>query len=286
MLSFPLQTRPNTLRIGSNLLDLTTPKVMGVLNLTDDSFFDGGRFKGSEAAKSQIAKLVEDGADLLDLGAYSSRPGAKDVPVEVEIERLVPIVRWINLQCPSIGISIDTFRASVARVCVDNGAHIINDISGGTLDPDLFNTVADLKVPYILMHMRGTPQTMQQQTEYANLILEMSRYFVKRIAELRSLGVTDIILDPGFGFAKTTQQNFSLLDQLTAFEFLGLPLLGGISRKSMIYKTLGLRPAEALNGTTVLNTILLLKGVQLLRVHDVREAVQCIKLVNAMQTAG
>lgn len=272
-----------TLRLGGRLLDLQKPQVMGILNLTQDSFFDGGQYLGLDAAKDQAERMIAEGAQLLDLGAYSSRPGAADVPANEEILRLKPMVEWLAAQHPQIGISVDTFRAQVAEQAINAGGHIINDISGGGLDPAMFETVGRLQVPYVLMHMRGNPQNMQQLTQYDDLFGEIAQYFAERIAQLRSCGVKDIILDPGFGFAKTTEQNFALLDQLDGFEFLGWPILGGISRKSMIYKTLGITPQEALNGTTVLNTLLLQKGVSILRVHDVKEAVETVRLFDALQ---
>jgi dihydropteroate synthase len=272
----------HTLLLGSKIFDLSKVQVMGILNVTKDSFYDGGQYTGMDAAKSRLDQMVEDGASMIDLGAYSSRPGALDVPVQVEVERLLPVIRWMNQNHPDIGLSVDTFRSSVAQVAIEHGAHIINDISGGSLDPAMFETVANLQVPYILMHMRGTPQDMQLQTDYEDLLTDMSRYFAERIARLRQLGVKDILLDPGFGFAKTTAQNFELLARLDHFDFFDLPLLGGVSRKSMIYKTLEITPQEALNGTTVIHTMLLQKGVKILRVHDVKEAVQVVRLVEAL----
>ncbi|MFC3198773.1 dihydropteroate synthase [Parapedobacter deserti] len=264
---------------GGRLLDLSIPKVMGILNITPDSFFDGGRYNTVDAAVLRAEKLLEEGADMLDIGAYSSRPGAAQVSPSEEQDRLIPVIEACRVNFPEAIISIDTFRADVARASIAAGAHLINDISGGTLDYGMFATIAELQVPYILMHMRGTPDTMQQLTDYTDVVQEINLFFGKQIAALRALGVKDIILDPGFGFAKTLKQNYELLRRLDELHLHGLPILGGISRKSMIYKKLGLGPTDALNGTTVLNTVLLIKGVKLLRVHDVRAAKEAITLL-------
>lgn len=264
---------------GGRLIDFSSPKVMGIVNVTPDSFFDGGRHNTIDAALRHAEKLLEEGADVLDLGAYSSRPGAANVNPEEEVGRLLPIIDAITTRFPEAILSIDTFRADVARAGVEAGAHIINDISGGTLDEQMFATVAKLQVPYVLMHMRGTPDTMQQLTDYTDLAQEVNLFFGTQIATLRQLGVKDIILDPGFGFAKTLQQNYDLLNRLEELHIHGLPILGAISRKSMIYKKLGITPDEALNGTTVLHTLLLTKGVQILRVHDVKAAKEVIALL-------
>ncbi len=252
---------------------------MGILNITPDSFYDGGRHNTVSAALAQAEKLLTAGADILDIGAYSSRPGAADVSAAEESARLLPVIEAITTRFPEAVLSIDTFRADVARACMAAGAHIVNDISGGTLDSGMFATVAELQVPYILMHMRGTPDTMQQLTDYDDIINDVSTFFGKQVAALRQLGVRDIILDPGFGFAKTLEQNYELLHGLEALHVHGLPILGAISRKSMIYRKLGIKPDTALNGTTVLNTVLLMKGVQLLRVHDVEAAKEAIALL-------
>ncbi|MFB2120314.1 dihydropteroate synthase [Parapedobacter sp. 2B3] len=264
---------------GGKLIDLSSPKVMGILNITPDSFYDGGRHHTVPTALAQAEQLLAEGADILDLGAYSSRPGATDVSAREESDRLLPIIEAIRSRFPEAILSIDTFRAKVARACIAAGAHIINDISGGTLDGEMFATVADLQVPYILMHMRGTPDTMQRLTDYSDLVGEISLFFGKQVAALRQLGVRDIILDPGFGFAKTLEQNYELLNRLETMHVHGLPILGAISRKSMIYRKLGIKPEDALNGTTVLNTVLLLKGVHILRVHDVKAAKEAIALL-------
>ncbi len=265
-----------TLNIRGRLLDLSTPRVMGIVNVTPDSFYDGGRHH--TAAADHAARLLEEGADLLDIGAYSSRPGAAEVSEQEELDRLLPVVEQVNRRFPAVPVSVDTFRASVAAAAVTAGAGVVNDISGGMLDPDMFATVARLDVPVILMHMRGTPATMQQLTDYPDMMAEICTYFGERMQQLRDLGVKDIILDPGFGFAKTIGQNYELLRRLDELHMFGLPLLGALSRKSMIYKTLGITAEQALNGTTVLHTMMLMKGVRILRVHDVKEAREAITL--------
>lgn len=264
---------------GGKLIDLSSPKVMGILNITPDSFYDGGRHNTVDAALLQAEKLLTTGADILDIGAYSSRPGAAEVSVDEEQARLLPVIAAITTRFPESILSIDTFRADVARASVEAGAHIINDISGGTLDEQMFATIAELQVPYILMHMRGTPNTMQRLTDYEDVVQDVNLFFGGQVARLREMKVTDIILDPGFGFAKTLQQNYDLLNRLEELHIHGLPILGAISRKSMIYKKLGVTPDEALNGTTVLHTLLLTKGVKILRVHDVKEAKEVIALL-------
>jgi dihydropteroate synthase len=271
-----------TLNVNGRLLDLSVPKVMGILNLTPDSFFDGGRHDTTDAATRRTEQMLKEGADLIDIGAYSSRPNAADISREEEIRRLLPTLRQIRKEFPETILSIDTFRAEVARVAVAEGVHIINDISAGQLDPEMFSTAAALKVPYILMHMRGTPQTMQQHTEYENVLNEVLDYFIIRVQELIALGVVDIVLDPGFGFSKTTAQNFELLNKLEVFRMLGFPILTGVSRKGMIWKTLDITPEEALNGTTVINTIALMKGSKILRVHDVKAASEAVRLVTCL----
>lgn len=264
---------------GGKLIDLSSPKVMGILNITPDSFYDGGRHNTVDAALLQAEKLLTTGADILDIGAYSSRPGAAEVSVDEEQARLLPVIAAITTRFPESILSIDTFRADVARASVEAGAHIINDISGGTLDEQMFATIAELQVPYILMHMRGTPNTMQRLTDYEDVVQDVNLFFGGQLARLREMKVTDIILDPGFGFAKTLQQNYDLLNRLEELHIHGLPILGAISRKSMIYKKLGVTPDEALNGTTVLHTLLLTKGVKILRVHDVKEVKEVIALL-------
>ena len=259
---------------------LDTPKVMGILNITPDSFFDGGRYKGEKEILSRVEKMLEHGAAIIDIGGYSTRPGAAEVSESKEISRVSGTINTILKHFPDTNISIDTFRSSVARSAVENGAVMINDISGGTLDNNMFATVAELDVPYVLMHMRGTPQNMNQLTKYDNLLSEMVTFFQEKVSNLQEAGVKDIIIDPGFGFAKTISQNYEILKNLKYFEILNLPILAGLSRKSTIYKSLQIKPEEALNGTTVLNTIALMNGASLLRVHDVKEATETIKLFN------
>jgi len=267
-----------TLNAGGRLIDLSSPKVMGIINLTPDSFFAGSRKPSIDEAVQQAQKMLNEGADFLDLGAYSSRPGAEDISVQEETDRLLPAVEAIVKQFPDAVLSIDTFRAKVAETAVKAGAHIINDISGGQLDNDMFTTVASLQVPYILMHMRGTPENMQQQTAYEDVFAEVYDYFSNKYHQLKQLGVHDVIIDPGFGFAKERAHSYALMNRLQDFDLLQLPVLVGISRKQMIYGTLGITAAEALNGTTALNTIALTKGANILRVHDIKEAVETVKI--------
>ena len=274
-----------TLNAKGKLIDLSTPKVMGIINLTPDSFFEGSRKQSVDDALIQAEKMLNEGATFLDLGAYSSRPGAEDISVQEEMDRLLPVVEAIARNFPDAVLAIDTFRASVAEAAINTGAHIINDISGGQLDDQMFAIVAKLNVPYILMHMKGNPQTMVQLAAYEDVFNEVLDYFTTRIHQLKQLGVNDVIIDPGFGFAKKPEHGFALLNRLNEFEKLGLPLLAGVSRKKMIYGTLGITADEALNGTTVLNTIALTKGASILRVHDVKEAVQAVKLFNMMNKA-
>ena len=258
-----------------------SPRVMGILNTTPDSFFDGGRYVDEKTIIERADKMIADGADFIDVGGYSSRPGADDITPEDEIRRVVDCIRSIRNVYPNIPISIDTFRARVAEEALKAGANLINDISGGQLDPSMFNLVAEAQVPYILMHMRGTPQNMTSHVLYENLLRDILVFFEKKMSELHGLGVKDIVVDPGFGFAKTLEQNYELLKNLEYFKVLELPLLAGVSRKSFIYKKLGVSSTEALNGTTVLNTIALMNGARILRVHDVKEAVETVKLYNS-----
>ena len=253
---------------------------MGILNVTPNSFFDGGKYKNEKELLSQAEKMILDGATFLDIGAYSSKPNAEFVSEEEEISRIIPVVDSIMKQFPEAILSIDTFRSQVAQVCIEAGAGIINDISAGNLDQKMLETIAKYKVPYIMMHMRGTPQTMQSLTHYEDIVKEMLFYFSERIREARRLGINDLIIDPGFGFAKTLEQNYEVLRKLDLFEILELPLLIGFSRKSMIYKPLETNAENALNGTSVLNTIALTKGAKILRVHDVKEAMECVVLFN------
>ncbi|MCR9182107.1 MAG: dihydropteroate synthase [Flavobacteriaceae bacterium] len=271
-----------TLNCKGTLIDLSTPKVMGILNVTPDSFYDGGTLKDDSALLGQAEIMLREGATFLDVGGYSSRPGAIAISVEEELQRVLPAIQLILREFPDALISVDSFRSEVALQSVEAGAALVNDISAGLLDEVMLPTVAKLQVPYVMMHMRGTPQTMKNLTDYEDVTLEVLRYFSERIAAARQAGINDIIADPGFGFAKTITQNFELLSKLELFKNLNVPFLAGLSRKSMIYKTLNTTPHEALNGTTVLNSIALLKGASILRVHDVKEAVECVRLVERM----
>ncbi|AXT56347.1 dihydropteroate synthase [Aquimarina sp. AD1] len=269
-----------TINCKGSLIDLSTPKVMGILNLTPDSFYDGGKYKDESQILHQAEKMLREGATFIDLGAYSSRPGADHISIEEEENRILPIITLLLSKFPNTILSIDTFRSKIAKQCVEAGASIINDISAGSLDKEMIKTVGKLKVPYIMMHMKGTPQTMKSLNQYDNLIKDVQLYFSKKIIEAKKEGINDIIIDPGFGFAKNINQNFELLKKLDLFNLQGLPILVGVSRKSMIYKSLKIDPSKSLNGTTSLNTIALLKGASILRVHDVKEAMECITLMN------
>lgn len=272
-----------TLNAGGKLIDLSTPNVMGIINLTPDSFYAGSRKPFVDEAVQQAGKMLTEGAAFFDLGAYSSRPGADDISVHEEMDRLLPVVEAIVAEYPDAILSVDTFRSSVAEAAIKAGAHIINDISGGQLDADMFATVARLQVPYILMHMKGNPQTMQQLADYEDVFGEVYDYFASRYHQLKQLGVNDIIIDPGFGFAKKPEHGYTLMSRLQEFEPLGLPILVGVSRKKMIHGLLGVTANEALNGTTALNAIALTKGANILRVHDVKEAVEAVKIWQACQ---
>lgn len=267
-----------TINCNGNLIDLATPKVMGILNVTPNSFYDGGKYSDESQLLKQVEKMLSEGADFIDIGAYSSKPNAEFVSEEEEIQRILPIVKSIVKEFPNALLSIDTFRAKVAEVCVENGALIINDISAGMLDEKMLETVAKLQVPYSMMHMKGNPNTMQSLAQYENIVKEMLFYFSERVAAARSFGINDIIIDPGFGFAKTLEQNYEVLQKAELFKMLELPILVGISRKSMIYKALGTTVENALNGTTFLHAIALSKGANILRVHDVKEAFECVRL--------
>ncbi len=271
-----------TINCHGKLIDLTTPRVMGILNITPNSFYDGGKYSSDKAILLQVEKLLFEGATFIDIGAYSSKPDAEFVSEELEISRLLPVLKLVLTHFPKAIISIDTFRSQVARVGIDNGAALINDISAGRLDPLMMSVVAELQVPYIMMHMKGDPQTMQSMTDYSDIIKEMLFYFSQNVALARSKGINDLVIDPGIGFAKTIEQNFEVLNNLEFFQMLNLPILLGVSRKSMVYKTLESSAELALNGTTVLNTIGLQKGANILRVHDVKEAVETIKLVDKL----
>ena len=268
-----------TININGQLLDLSTPKVMGIVNLTPDSFFEGSRAQTDMQVAERVRLLLTEGADMLDVGAYSSRPGADDLPVEEEMRRLREGLSVLRKEAPNAIVSVDTFRADVAKMCIQEyGVAIINDISGGDLDSNMFSTIARAHVPYIIMHMQGTPHNMQQAPYYEDVLKEVMLHLADKVKTLQDMKVNDIILDPGFGFGKTQAHNFELLAHLNEFDIFQLPLLVGVSRKSMIYKTLGITPAEALNGTTALHTIALSKGANILRVHDVKEAVETIRL--------
>ena len=268
-----------TFQIKGRVYSLDKPKIMGILNLTPDSFFEGSRVRLEEKMILNTAeKMISEGADFLDIGGYSTRPGALDISMEEEVQRVAPAISLIKREFPEILISVDTFRSGVAKHAVESGADLINDISAGNLDPQMLATVAKLDIPYIAMHMRGTPQTMQEESIYQDLIPEILSYFSQKLEQFRKLGIKDVIIDPGFGFAKTREQNFQLLRDLKSLRSLGLPILAGVSRKSMIYKTLQISPSEALNGTTALNMFALSQGANILRVHDVKEAKETVTL--------
>lgn len=272
----------SSINCKGKLIDLSQPKVMGILNLTPNSFYDGGKYKDEVQVLNQVERMLYEGATFIDIGAYSSKPNAEFVSEEEELNRLLAIIESLVNKFPDILISVDTFRSNVAEKVIERGACLINDISAGLLDEKMIETVAKLNVPYIMMHMRGNPKTMQSLTSYDDIVREMIFYFSERVQLARRFGINDIIIDPGFGFAKTLEQNYEVLQKLELFSMLELPLLAGVSRKSMIYKALGNSPEEALNGTTVLNTISLQKGAKILRVHDVKEAVECVKLFNKL----
>ena len=273
-----LQMPRTTLRCQEKLLDLHQPVVMGILNVTPDSFYDGGRYVTQDAVLRQAEKMLNEGAAMLDVGGMSSRPGAAVISVEEETNRVVPVIEWLSTAFPEAVISIDTVHAAVAKAAVAAGASIVNDISAGRMDTALYETVAELGVPYILMHMQGTPGTMQQNPIYADVVQEVLDFFIAEVGRLRALGVQDIVLDPGFGFGKTVTHNYQLLSHLHIFQMLDLPILAGLSRKSMICRPLGIPPTEALNGTTALHMVALQQGARILRVHDVRDAVEVVRL--------
>ena len=275
------------INVNGSLLDLSVPCVMGILNITPDSFYAGSRMQTEAEITARAQQILDEGAGIIDIGAYSSRPNAENVSPHEEMGRLRMGLEILRRTQPGAVISVDTFRADVARMCVEEyGVAIINDIAAGEMDADMFRTVAELNVPYIMMHMQGTPQNMQQHPHYDNLLKEVFLYFAQKVQQLRDMGMKDIILDPGFGFGKTVEHNYELLAHLEEFRIFELPLLVGVSRKSMIYRLLGNTPQDALNGTTVLDTICLLKGADILRVHDVREAVETVKIVEAMRRNG
>lgn len=271
---------PYTINVSGRLIDLAEPHIMGILNITPDSFYSDSRKLTEESIRLQVRKIVDEGGQMIDLGAYSSRPGADEVSVSEEMERLKKGMKVLREEAPDIPVSIDTFRADVAKMCVEElGADIINDISGGELDSKMFSTVARLGVPYVLMHMKGTPQNMQQEAHYENLMKEIMLYFAEKVQRLRDLGQKDIILDPGYGFAKTIDHNYELLQHQEMLKIFDLPILVGLSRKSMVYNLLEVTPHQALNGTSVLHTLSLLKGANILRVHDVKACAEVIKIV-------
>lgn len=274
---------PYTINVGGKLMDLGEPQVMGILNVTPDSFYSASRKNTEQEIADRVQAILAEGGSMIDIGAYSSRSGADDVSAEEEMDRLRGGLKILRNIAPDAVVSVDTFRADVAKMCVEEfGVQIINDISGGELDDRMFDTVAALGVPYILMHMKGDPQTMQNGPHYDDLLAEMLRYFGTKVQQLHELGVKDVILDPGFGFAKTLEHNYELMNRMQDLQVLELPMLVGISRKSMIYRLLGTSPEEALNGTSVLNTLALLKGASILRVHDVKAAVEVVQIVKKM----
>lgn len=283
------QEQTKYLNVNGRLLDLSTPCVMGILNVTPDSFYSGSRMQTEGEIEARVRQILEEGAAIIDVGAYSSRPNADHVSAEEEMNRLRLGLDVLRRTAPDAIVSVDTFRADVARMCVEEyGVAIINDIAAGEMDADMFSTVAELNVPYIMMHMQGTPQNMQQHPHYDNLLREVFLYFARKVQQLRDLGVKDIVLDPGFGFSfgKTLEHNYQLMAHLEEFRLFELPLLVGVSRKSMIYRLLDTTPQEALNGTTVLHTLALMKGADILRVHDVRQAVEAVKIVEAMKAVS
>lgn len=276
------RNRKLTINAGGKLIDLSRPQVMGILNVTPDSFYDNSRCPDASAVAQRVETLVAEGADMIDIGGYSSRPGCDDVSIDEEKRRLAIGFEAIQRICPDMMVSVDTFRAEVARWSIEeNGAHIVNDISGGEMDNQMYDTIARLQVPYVMMHMRGTPNTMMQEQHlhYDDITADVLQYFAAKIDRLTLMGINDIIIDPGFGFSKTLDDNYRLMRHIDEFTRLGLPLLVGISRKSMIYKLLGNTPADSLNGTTALNVLALMGGANILRVHDVRQAVEAVKIV-------
>ena len=271
------------LNCKGKLIDLTSPKIMGILNLTPDSFYDGGKYQSQKEILSHTEKMLIEGATFIDIGAYSSRPGAKDINEKDELARLLPSLKSIVHEFPDAIISIDTFRSEVAKQCILSGACMINDISGGNLDPNMFNLVAELQIPYVIMHMQGTPQNMQSDVKYHNLVNDIIYYFSEKIYKLKLIGINDIIIDVGFGFGKTLDQNYELLKNLNLFKNLDLPILTGVSRKSMLYNYLDISVSDSLNATTVANTLAILNGSNILRVHDVKETVETLKIIQKTQ---
>ena len=277
-------SKPKYINVKGQLIDLEVPRVMGILNITPDSFYKGSRYKDEKEIIAAAQRMLEEGADFLDIGGYSSRPGANNISVEEEKRRVLTAVRYVSKEFPQAIISIDTFRAEVAREAVcDCGAHIVNDISGGDADPEMAELISELNVPYIIMHMRGNPQTMQDNPVYEDVVSDILMWFGKKTVSLMASGVKDIIIDPGFGFGKNMIHNFEILRRLGEFRIAGLPIMVGLSRKAMIWKTLDSNPGEALNGTSVLNAVALMNGADILRVHDVKEAVETAKLINIVK---
>jgi len=279
-----LADKPKYINAGGKLIDLSVPKVMGIINITPDSFYRGSRVTGEKEIISTAVRMTEEGADILDIGGYSSRPSAEDITAEEEGSRVLNAIRLIRKELPGAIVSVDTFRAEIAKTAVNEyGADIINDISGGDADEKMFGLVTQLNIPYIMMHMKGNPRTMQENPEYDDVVADILKWFGSRIVKLQNAGAKDIIIDPGFGFGKTIKHNFEMLRRLGDFAIAGLPLLAGISRKSMIWKSLSITPSEALNGTSVLHAVALLNGADILRVHDVKEAVQAVKLIEMLK---
>ncbi|WP_227807486.1 dihydropteroate synthase [Lutibacter profundi] len=273
-----------SINCNGSLINLDTPKIMGILNITPDSFFDGGKYNDPINILNHVDKMLNEGATFIDVGAYSSRPGAKHISEEEELNRILPVIKLLKSNFPNILLSVDTFRSNIAKQCVNNGACMVNDISAGNLDTAMFSTIAKLQVPYIIMHMQGSPQNMQENPKYHDVVKDVLFFFSKKIQKLYSLGINDVIADVGFGFGKTITQNYELLKQLDLFQNLEVPILTGLSRKSMLFKPLKISQTNALNATTVANTIALLKGANILRVHDIKEAMETIKIVELLNT--
>ncbi|MCF6168976.1 dihydropteroate synthase [Lutibacter sp.] len=271
-----------SINCNGSLINLDTPKVMGILNITPDSFFDGGKYSNTSKIITHVHKMLNEGATFIDVGAYSSRPGAKHISEEEELNRILPVIKLLKSNFTNILISVDTFRSTIAKQCVDSGACMVNDISAGNMDADMFTTIAKLQVPYVIMHMQGTPQNMQKNPVYNNVVRDVLFFFSKKIHKLYALGINDVIADVGFGFGKTVTQNYELLNQLDLFQNIEVPMLTGLSRKSMLFKPLEITQTQALNATTSANTIALLKGVSILRVHDVKEAMETIKIIKLL----
>lgn len=279
--------RKNTINLNGRLLDLSKPVVMGILNVTPDSFFDGGKYKTEKKVLKRAEEILEQGGSVIDIGAVSTQPGSEGISTKDEIDRLLPSVKAVRKAFPSSFISIDTYRSWVAlKVIEECGPCMVNDISGGNFDPHMFDTIGKLGIPYVLMHMQGTPLKMQQNPEYEDIIREISMFFTEQVKKLTKAGVKDVIIDPGFGFGKNMEHNYELLNRLDSFKVFQLPLLIGVSRKSMIYKLLGIKPDDALNGTSVVNTLALMGGADMLRVHDVREAVEAVRILNMVRTTS